>query len=89
MFTAQEFNENLKKKRMGDFSYNLEKTKEYIVTNKKLVGLVILTICFIIFITYKSMKNGFEHAMIVATSGDLAEKLDKDYEPIEPRNIVI
>jgi hypothetical protein len=30
MFTAQEFNENLKKKRMGDFSYNLEKTKDYI-----------------------------------------------------------
>ena len=31
MFTAQEFNENLKKKRMGDFSYNLEKTKDYII----------------------------------------------------------
>ena len=30
---------------------SLEKTKEYIITNKKLVGIVILTVCFIIFIT--------------------------------------
>ena len=84
-----EFNNKLDRIRKGGFLYSYEKTIEYIKTNRVFIAVVISLIIIVFFITYNIAKNGFDQAMTLACSGELAEKLDNDYSAIELNNIVL
>lgn len=84
-----DFNDKMDRIRKGGFLYSYEKTIEYIKTNSVFIAVVISLIIIVFFITYNIAKSGFDQAMTVACSGELAEKLDKDYKDIELNNIAL